>query len=56
VFGNSPNATGQTAVADFQEISDIFNRMARKQVERQAYPDLLKPVYERAKDLLALCS
>ena len=40
----------------FQEISDILNSMAREQVERQAYRDFLKLVYETAKDLSALCS
>jgi hypothetical protein len=40
----------------FQRISDIFNSMACKQVERQAYRAFLKLVYETAKDLSALCS
>jgi hypothetical protein len=56
VVGNSQNATGQRTAAGFQEISDIFNNMGCKQVERQAYQDFLKLVYETAKDLLVLCS
>jgi hypothetical protein len=56
MVGNSQNVTGQRTGPNFQEISDIFNSMARKQVERQAYRDFLKLVYETAKDLSALCS